>query len=151
MGSLVRWFFDNGGQLVQSMGIMLSLCFAALAFRADSRTRQADILIRITEGHREIWIYFEQNPELLRIFRTDLNLTAFPPTAKELRFVQFVINHIIITYRTQRMGIYKEPEALVDDIRSFFLLPIPRETWCRVRRFQDADFAAFFEDALIGR
>lgn len=151
MGELVRWFFDQGGQLIESVGIIVSLCFAGIAFLADARTRKADILIRITEGHRNIWSYFDQNPELVRIFKTDVDLNTNPPTTKELRFVQFVINHLIITFKTKKLRIYDQPEGLEQDIQGFFSLPIPREVWKRVRRFQDSDFIAFMESSITRR
>ena len=143
MGQLVRWFFDQYGQIIESCGII-----AALAYRADMRTRKADILIRITEGHRQIWTFYEQTPELSRIFNSSIDVKTAPPTAKELRFVQFVINHIVITFKSDKMGIYRQPEALEEDIRDFFSWPVPRETWNRVRRFQDADVIKFFEKAI---
>jgi hypothetical protein len=148
MGQLVRWFFEQYGQIIESVGIIASLCFAALAYRADMRTRKADILIRITEGHRQIWTFYEQTPELSRIFNSSVDVKATPPTAKELRFVQFVINHIVITFKSHKMGIYRQPEALEADIRDFFAWPISKETWKRVRRYQDADVIEFFEQAI---
>lgn len=148
MGQLMRCFFEHCGQVVESVGIIGSLCFAALAYRADARTRRADILIRITEGHREIWSLYDQHSELSRIFNPKVDLKATPPTTRELRFVQFVINHIVITFKSHKLGIYQKPEALEEDIRDFFSWPIPRETWKRVRRFQDADVIEFFEQAI---
>jgi hypothetical protein len=148
MGQLVRWFFEQYGQIIESVGIIASLCFAALAYRADMRTRKADILIRITEGHRQIWTFYEQTPELSRIFNSSVDVKATPPTAKELRFVQFVINHIVITFKSHKMGIYRQPEALEAGHSRLLCMADLKETWKRVRRYQDADVIEFFEQAI---
>jgi hypothetical protein len=148
MGQLVRWFFDNWGQLLQSTGIIMGLAFNALALRADARSRQADTLIRITEAHRSLWMHFEERSELSRVFDSKADVIANPLSAKELRFIQFLINHLIVTYQAQKLGIYQQPKHLKEDMRSFFSLPIVRVAWSKMRMCQDDDFVEFVESAL---
>ena len=62
--------------------------------------------------------------------------------------MQFLINHLLLTFRAQQRGLYSSPERLKDDVRSFFSLPIPRAAWEKVRRYQDADFQKFIRDTL---
>ena len=150
MGELVRWFFSNALQLIESVGIVVGLFFTGFALRADVRSRQADILIRLTESHRSLWSYHEQRPELKRIFQRQVDLTAHPVTPQEARFVQFFINHVVITFRTRKLGVYVPPEQLDSDLREFFSNPIPGTAWQTLRRYQDKDFAAYI-DKLIQR
>lgn len=145
---IIRWALEHGESLIQSLGIILGLLFTGAALRAETRSRQLENLIRITEGHRALWTYFDERPELSRLFHLQVDLEEHPLTGKESRFVQFLLNHLLLTFRAQRKGLLQSPEHLQDDIRAFFSLPIPRSAWEKVRRYQDADFRHFIEDSL---
>lgn len=145
---VIRWVLEHGGSLIQALGIILGLVFTGAAFRAETRSRQVENLIRITEGHRALWTYFDQERELSRLFHLKVDLEQHPITGKEARFVQFLINHLLLTFRAQQGGLLQTPEHLRDDIRSFFSLPIPRTAWQKVRRYQDDDFRLFIEESL---
>jgi hypothetical protein len=145
---MLRWVLENGTGFIQSAGIILGLLFTGAALRAETRSRQVENLIRITEGHRAIWTYFDERPELSRLFQYEVDLTRHPLTAKEIRFVQFLINHLLLTFRAHQSGLYDSPERLKDDVRSFFSLPIPRAAWEKVRRYQDADIQKFILETL---
>ena len=144
----LRWVFEHGAAFIQSAGIILGLLFTGAALRAETRSRQIENLIRITEGHRAIWTYFDERPELHRLFQHQVDLKQHPLTAEEIRFVQFLINHLLLTFRAQQRGLYGSPERLKDDVRSFFSLPIPKAAWEKVRRYQDADFQIFILETL---
>ena len=141
----MHWFFSVLPQIVESGGIICGLCFTAFALRADARSRQADILMRITEGHRQLWLYFEEHRELARVLDPKANLQKKPVTAHEQRFVQLLINHLIITHQTSQLRIYEHPERLGDDIRRFFSMPIPQTVWEKTVSMLDADFVAFIQ------
>ena len=144
----VRWVVEHGASLIQSLGIILGLLFTGAALRAETRSRQVENLIRITEGHRALWTYFDERPELSRLFHLRVDLDQHPLTAKESRFVQFLINHIFLTFRAQHGGLLQAPQHLRDDIRAFFSLPIPRAVWEKVRRYQDDDFRKYMEESF---
>lgn len=146
MGELVRWFFDHAVQLIEGGGIMLGLLFNGLALRADVRSRQADILMKLTENHRDLWIYRDEHPELKRLFHLKVDLKADPVTPPEARFIQYFINHVFITFRTGKLGLYHSPEQLESDLRDFFSFPIPRAAWEKLRRYQDRDFVEFIDE-----
>jgi hypothetical protein len=148
MGELVRWFFDHAAQLIESVGIMMGLFFTGFALRSDVRSRQAEILMRLTENHREIWIYHDERPELKRIFQNKVDLAATPITPAEARFIQYFVNHVALSFRAQKLGLYRSPEQLETDLRDFFGYPVPREAWKKLRRFQDQDFAEYIEKVL---
>ena len=150
MGELVRWFFSDAAQLIDLDGIVIGLFFTGFALRADVRSRRADILIRLTESHRALWIYHEQRPELKRIFQRNVDLKTHPVTPQEARFVQFCINHVAISFQTRKLGVYLPPEQLDSDLREFFCNPVPKAAWQTLRRYQDKDFARHI-DGLISR
>jgi hypothetical protein len=145
MGELVRWFFSNASQLIESGGIMVGLFFTGFALRADVRSRQADILVRLTENHRALWTYHDEHASLGRIFQRQADVEAKPVTPQEARFIQFFINHVFITFRTRKLGLYQSPEQLETDLRDFFSHPVPRAAWDRLRRYQDRDFADYIQ------
>ena len=144
----LRWVLEQAPGFIQSAGIILGLFFTGIALRAETRSRQVENLIRITEGHRELWTYFDERPQLFRLFETQVDLGEHPLTEKETRFVQFLINHLILTFRAQQWGLYRSPERLRDDIRSFFTLPLPAAAWERLRKYQDKDFQEFVQKTL---
>lgn len=150
MGELVRWFFDYGPQAVQNVGIVLGLFFTGFALRADLRSRHADILMRLTENHRALWIYFDEHPELSRVFDDEVDLEIQPLTEAEARFIQFFINHVILTFRTRKLGLYISPDQLEMDLREFFSRPVPRFAWEKLLRFQDRDFAEYMQPIIYG-
>jgi hypothetical protein len=139
MGELVRWFFDHAAQLIESVGIMMGLFFTGFALRSDVRSRQAEILMRL---------YHDERPELKRIFQNKVDLAATPITPAEARFIQYFVNHVALSFRAQKLGLYRSPEQLETDLRDFFGYPVPREAWKKLRRFQDQDFAEYIEKVL---
>ncbi len=107
--------------------------------------------MRITENHRALWIYYDEHrEELARIF-TAADLRKHPITPQESRFIQFFINHVAMTFRTQQMGLYTGPEQLETDLRDFFSWPVPRAGWEKLRRFQDRDFTLFIDRIISSK
>lgn len=145
MGDFVSWVMDHGPGILQNVGIVGGLFFTGFALRADRRSRHADILMRLTENHRALWIYFAEHPELSRIFADEADLEKHPVTSEEARFVQFFINHVILTFRTRKLGLYISPDQLEMDLAEFFSRPVPRSAWEKLSRFQDKDFAAYMQ------
>ncbi len=49
------WLAENAVNLLTAFGIIGSLWFTALSFRAETKTRRVANLINITVNHREVW------------------------------------------------------------------------------------------------
>jgi hypothetical protein len=144
------WFLSHGFQLIESTGIIAGLFFTGFALRADLRGRRLEILMRLTENHRAIWNRHDGNLRLRRIFHRNPDISAKPVTPHEARFVQYLINHIAVTFRAQKLGLYQAPERLEMDLRELFSYPVPRAVWEKVRRYQDRDFEDFMTRLLEG-
>jgi len=82
---------------------------------------------------------------LWRVKKDSIDLAADPVTASEENFVRDLINHLRSTYFASERGVYIQPAALPEDIRSFFTLPIPSVVWKRTKAFHDRDFISFVE------
>ena len=148
MGDFWNWLGQHALQIIEKGGIITGLFFTGFALRADLRSRHADILMRLTENHRSLWIYHDEHSGLKRIFQTKVDLTAAPVTAQESRFIQYFINHVVVTFRARKLGLYTSPEQLETDLREFFSYPIPHAAWEKLRRYQDRDFAEFIQGII---
>ena len=65
MGGL-RWIAENWIVMLNAIGVVGGLLFAAFAVRAEARIRRIANLLTITTNHREIWVELYDRPELAR-------------------------------------------------------------------------------------
>lgn len=133
-------------RLLEAAGIIGGLAFTALSFRRDARSRLAQTINDITARHRELWIYFDANPDLRAQFDLDRDLKTCPLTDRERRFVGFVLNHFRGTFYAEKAGIYTQPQHLKKDVRTFFCSPAVLMAWESVKGFHDDEFVEFIKD-----
>ncbi len=114
----------------------------------DAKTRRITNLLALTAQHRDIWSHLYARPELARVLEPAPALAAPPITPDEEMFVTFLLLHLGATYRAMREDTFTTGQKLEEDIRAFFVLPIPREVWDRIRPLHEADFVAFVERGL---
>ena len=148
MDEWMAWMMVYGFQAVESVALVASLCFAALAFRADFQSRQVENLIRITESHRALWLHFSGHPELARVLKSGLDLQIAPVTGDEQRFVILLIAHIFTAFRTTQSRLYATPEGQDQDIGELFSLPIPQAVWQSTKYIQDRNFVDYVEHCV---
>ena len=142
------WFGQNWASLIESAGIIASLLFAALSVRADTKSRQVANLIAITQGHRDVWKLFLENPDLARVHDRKADIVAFPVTREEEVFANLVLVHLASVYRTMKAELLTSLDGLRDDVAAFFSLPIPFIVWKKGKLMQNEDFVAFVEECL---
>lgn len=147
---LLHWVGGHGFDLLEAAAIIASLSFTAFALRMDARTRRVTNLLALTAQHRDIWSHLYARPELARVLEPAPDLVARPVTVEEEMFVTFLLLHLSTTHRAMREGTFGTQQRLEEDIRAFFVLPIPREVWNRIRPLHEADFVAFVERAMRG-
>jgi hypothetical protein len=85
-------------------------------------------------------------PELWRIMSADVDLERNPVTDNETLFVSFLVLHLNSAYQAIKQGVMEMPEGLGSDISAFFVHPIPRAVWGKLRSLQNRDFVAFVEE-----
>lgn len=137
---MVAWLGTNWIDLLQTAGVVGGLLISAAALRMDTRVRRTEVILRLTEAHRDIWERLVEQPTLARVLEPGVSPSAAPPSPAERRFVQLVILHLATVRQAVREGTYDASPGMDDDIREFLSLPIPRSVAESLVRFQPADF-----------
>ena len=148
MGGISGWFGDNWFNLVQSGSIVAGFVCAALSLQRDAQARRGGNLLAVTQAHRELWAEVYRRPELARVLDATVDLAGQPVSHEEDLFVRLIVVHLSTTWRLIHDGLPLSLEAVREDVRALFSLPIPREVWSRVREVQAPDFRAFVETCL---
>lgn len=133
--------------LINAAGIFISFCFAAFSLRSETKTRRISNLLSLTQSHRELWMALIQRPELKRILERAVNLSKDPVTLEEKIQVGMIILHLSSAFEAMKYGLVMKPEALHQDVKWFFGLPIPKAVWETVKFLQNRDFRAFVESS----
>ncbi len=140
-----HWFGEHWFDCIQIVGIVGGLCFTAMSFRSETKTRQIANLLAITANHREVWKVFINDRELARVLDASADTVKRPITEAERAFVTLVILHISSVYFAAKDQLVINLEGRRRDIAQFLSLPIPREIWEKTRILQNDDFTAFVE------
>ena len=148
MLGILAWIGNHAFNLVSAVGIIASLSFTAVSFRADTRSRRLNNLVRLTEQHRDIWEESQSNPKVARIRDPQADLYTKPVTAEEAQFVMLLMFHLHCWYRAIVEREVANLEGVEKDIRSFFSRPVPRHVWEERKAFFDRDFRRFVDDLL---
>jgi len=143
--SALDWFLDNWFTLLNATGIVGGLMFTGYSLHSEARTRRIANLLKLTEGHRDLWREHFQNPRLIRVLDPQADLAAQPVTREEEIFVNLVIQHLSVVYHAMRDDLTIKPEGLRRDLWWFFSLPVPAAVWQKSKILQNERFAAFVE------
>ena len=141
--ALGEWATNNWFSLLQSLGIVFGLLFTATAIRRDAAARRASDLLSLSERHQELWSELYRRPELRRIRSKEVDLVAEPVTPAEEEFLKLVFVHFHVGWLVARRGALVPMEAVKQDVRTFFSLPIPKIIWKAVCDSTDPKFVEF--------
>ncbi len=144
------WFRENWFDILTIAIGAGTVLFAALTIREDTESRRVSNLITLTVNHRELWSKLFKYPELGRILDALVSLTDKPVTLNESLLVGMVVQHLNATYEALKSNLSVKADAIGEDVRSFFSLPIPKAVWENTKRFQNDDFVAFVEKCRGG-
>ena len=148
MGGMEKWLAEHWFDLFSTLGIIGSLCFAAVSLRSETKTRRIANFLSITANYREIWKEFLNQPKLARVLDAAANVERQPVTADEELFVNMVILHISTTYYAMNDELLMKLEGSRKDIAEFFSLPVPKAVWVKTKLLQNHDFASFVNSVL---
>lgn len=142
------WSIDRWKELFEVGGTICALLFTGVALRIDARVRRAETLIEFTKQHRELWIYYDENPSLAKLFEKERDVESRPLSDGEIRFANFLFLHLRAAYGAHKSGILVLPEKVKEDWREIFTHPAIVVAWTKMNSLHDRDFVAFVESLL---
>jgi len=148
MGAFSSWLDGNWFNLVQTVGVIGSLCMTAEAARREAKAREVENLLTIADHNRQLWSGVRQRKELKRIFQCEKVGHIVDATVDEEEFLNLVINHFQTTWCIAKIGGIITPKELADDAGSFFSLPVPHAVWERTKVDRNKEFVRFVERAI---
>lgn len=141
----LSWDIHRWKEILEVGGTAAAILFTGLALRVDARVRRAETLIELNKQHRELWMAFLEKPSLAGLMDAKRDMSAHPLTDEEVRFTNFLVNHLRVTFYADKAGVYIQPQKLGKDIREFFALPAAASAWEKVKASYDDKFVAFVE------
>jgi hypothetical protein len=84
------------------------------------------------------------------VLKVNVDLGHEPITDAERLFVRFLVLHLASSFEAGKRGLYPSEERLSEDVREFFVLPIPGAVWEELKALQEPVFVEFVE-STIGR
>lgn len=144
----IHWLGEHWFDLFQTVGIVGSLLLAAYTAWKDERARRIGNSIAINGQHRTLWKDIYEHPQLTRVLEKDADVAEIPISIGEELFVTSLVAHLSTVFRAMKHGEFVKLEGLQNDVREFFVLPIPKAVWEKLKPFQDANFSEFVETAL---
>ncbi|MBI5771962.1 MAG: hypothetical protein HZA93_29585 [Verrucomicrobia bacterium] len=139
------WSIERWREILELLGTPCALLFTGFALHIDARVRRAETLLEITKQHRELWKYFDEQPELARLLDQGRDLTTQPLTEREARFANFLFLHLRAAYGAQQGKIFPMPEHVGEDWREIFQAPAITAAWERIKHLHDRRFVALVE------
>lgn len=139
------WLNFNWFDLLQSIGICVSLVFTSVSVGRDARARRVENFLSLVHEHRELWLEIYRQPDLHRILDPMADLVAKPVTMPEDRLVNLLLIHLNTFWELGREGSVRMPDGVAADVRAFLELPVPREVWRRSKALRGEGFVAFVE------
>jgi hypothetical protein len=151
MGDFHSWLQGNWFNIVQTAGIVGSLCLAAGAAIREAKAREVENLLTIADHHRELWKPAYERRELKRVLSQQVDVQAVPITPDEEGFINAVIVHFLTGWRIAKAGGITTPNELAEDAREFFSFPLPHAVWQKTKGARNPRFVRFVERALVNK
>lgn len=149
----LRWVTKEDGRILdifsslQTLGIIASIAFAGVGLFLDARVRKVDLMLRITQHHREIWAQMFEVPGLSRVLDADADVSCGVKPEHEV-FITLVILHLAAVEKAVWSGILDQIPGVDQDVRQFFSLPIPRTVWKKVKVLQEPRLVGYVDGLL---
>jgi hypothetical protein len=123
----------------------LSVFFAAVEIRASTKSRRLSNLFILTESHRQIWSLPLEIPSLGRILSKTRNMSSEPLTFEQEEFLNLVFLHLKASYEALKDGLPIDRDAIVRDVRDFFVLPSTIAMWRKAESYFEPGFRDFIQ------
>jgi putative exporter of polyketide antibiotics len=144
------FFQENWLEVLQTVAIIASLIFTAVALRRDTKARHDGSIVETVKGHREVWKMMVENPNLERVMEKEVDLKDRPISQSEKWFVLLSILHLCATFESSDKWVKESMQGISNDIKEYFSNAIPRKVWEDNKKFQNPDFVEFVEKNMYG-
>ncbi|MDR3564511.1 MAG: DUF6082 family protein [Negativicutes bacterium] len=148
MGAFSSWVDGNWFNLIQTLGIMGSLCLTAAASNREAKAKEVENLLALAEHHQELWSGAAQRKDLERVFQPNADTQSKPATAAEMEFLNLAFVHFETSWWIARSGGIVTLEELRTDAHSFLALPLPRAVWEKTKQSRNREFVQFVDRAI---
>lgn len=139
------WVSPDLSRILGDLGIIAGLFFTGFGFWRDARVRHGETLIELTKQHRELWMYYDEHPELAALFNPTRDMRAHPLTDEEARFANFLFLHLRASFGAKKARIHTLPEHVAEDWAEIFSHPAVCAAWDKMKDLHDRRFAALVE------
>lgn len=146
----MSWLDANWFNLLQTVGIIITLAIAISGSRAAANATKGANLASMIASNREIWSQLITTPQLQSVMRQDMS-PGEKVTYEEREFVKQVIQHGGVSYELARIGGIDPMEGVRGDFYKTFNLPVFRQVWDEIKVYQGSGFVAFVEDCIAGK
>lgn len=140
-----QWIIENWFLLLSAAGIVGGFILNSYAIHSDTKTRKVANNLKLTEGHRDVWLTVIHEPHLKRILDPKVDPVAVPITEEERIFVNLAILHSSVAFQAARKKLLIPPQGVAMDVSRFYSLPIPAFVWNEIKSMQDPDFVTFVD------
>jgi hypothetical protein len=144
----MEWLTQHWFELLQTVGIVGSLGLTAYMAWKDERARQIGNSFTISNQHRELWKSVYGRADVGRVLNRNADLEAQAVSLAEELFVTTLISHLSTVFRATKYGEFVKLEGLRRDVQEFFVLPIPKTVWKKLKPYQDINLIVFIESCL---
>jgi len=142
---------DSHFNIIQTVGIIGSLCMTAAAARREAKAREIENLLTLSNHHRELWGNVTAKPELQRILKSDVDIEKAPATVAEEVAINEAFAQYLTSWRIASIGGIITLKELATDVKWFLSLPLPHAIWKKNKQFKNRKFVRFVEKSLAIR
>lgn len=136
-------WFEFIFQLIQSLGIIITLVITIVNLLKNNKYLKSSNSLMITQNHGEIWINILNNDDLKRVFDKNADIVSTPVTEKEHYFTNMIFLHMSSCLKMCNSKSCFQIEGMKNDIKDILSYPIPNFVWTSVYKYHDKEFVDF--------
>ena len=135
--------------LIQTIAIVSALVVNIIVVIKQINQTKIDVLLKITNAHRDLWSNIYKSPKLKRIFKSNVNLKVKPITEEEAMFVNMLFAHMNASVQSVKYGTVFNFDGMEEDFKNILSYPIPNLIWNKNKGYYDKIFVEFISNLIM--